>query len=156
MERITHQPTESLVVFQIGMRFTKPWRVDAWAPVFVAMPRMLRELASDPGSGMLAHRLLLGERGITVLQYWRDVDALYAYANDESQLHRPAWKAFYAAAKRVPGAVGIWHETYEVARAESMYVQMPTTGLAKALGAIPVGAHNRTARTRIDQRPARR
>ena len=41
-------------------------------------------------------------------------------------------------ARRVPGAVGVWHETYQVARAESVYVDLPLQGLAAATGARPV------------------
>ena len=148
-ERTTHQPSDDIAIFLIGMRFNKPWRIDAWLPAFRAMPRMLRELSQDPDAGMLGFRLLLGERGVTVVQYWRDVESITAYANDAQRQHRPAWTAFYATAKRVPGAVGIWHETYEVARAESFYGAMPPTGLAKALGVISVTARNRTARTRL-------
>ena len=38
--RTTNQPTDDeIVVFLIGMRFNRPWRVDAWLPAFVAMPR---------------------------------------------------------------------------------------------------------------------
>jgi hypothetical protein len=38
----------------------------------------------------------------------------------------------------VPGAVGIWHETYEVAPAESVYVDLPVQGLAAATEARQV------------------
>lgn len=147
--RTTHVPADSTALFLIGMRFNKPLRIDAWLPAFLAMPRMLRELATDPSSGFLGARLLRGERGVTVVQYWRDTESLYAYANAGEREHRPAWTRFYRTARRVPGAVGIWHETYEVARAESVYADMPTTGLAKALGEMPVGRGTVTARERI-------
>ncbi|GAA1423057.1 hypothetical protein [Agrococcus citreus] len=48
--------------------------------------------------------------------------------------------------------MGIWLESFEVARAESFYGSMPPTGLARAVGVIPVTARNRTAGTRM--RPA--
>lgn len=149
IERTTHQPTDEIAVFLIGMRFNRLWRPDAWVPAFFAMPRMLRELSKDRASGLLGYRLLFGERGVTVVQYWRDVESIYAYANDAGREHRPAWTTFYATAKRVPGAVGIWHETYHLAGAESFYGSMPPTGLAKAVGVIPVTARNRTARARM-------
>lgn len=147
--RTTHRPTDGLALFLIGMRFSKPWRVDAWLPAFLAMPRMLRELSTDPDSGMLGVRLLRGERGVTVVQYWRDTASIYAYANDGDKQHRPAWTAFYRAARRVPGAVGIWHETYAVSAAETLYVDMPPTGLAAALGPEPITPRNRTAHARL-------
>ncbi|MSS00345.1 DUF4188 domain-containing protein [Arthrobacter sp. BL-252-APC-1A] len=48
-------------------------------------------------------------------------------------------------ARKVPGAVGIWHETYAVDRAESMYVGMPVTGLAAATGSREAAAGSRAA-----------
>jgi len=30
------------VVFLIGMRINKPWKVHRWLPVFIAMPSMIR------------------------------------------------------------------------------------------------------------------
>ena len=32
------------VVFIIGMRVNRPWKLHKWVPVFLAMPRMLKEL----------------------------------------------------------------------------------------------------------------
>lgn len=148
--RTTHEHQGTLAVFLIGMRFNRPWRPDLWGPAFLAMPRMLRELSGDPTTGFLGYRLLLGERGVTVVQYWRDVAAVYAYAGDPARSHRPAWQAFNRRARRAGPAVGIWHETYEVARAESVYVDMPTTGLAAATREVAVGAGRHGARERID------
>ena len=117
VERTTHDNTsgDEIVVFLIGMRVNKPWRPDAWWPVAVAMPRMLRELAMDPDSGLLGYRMAMSQDGPIVIQYWRDVDALYGYASDPDRQHRPAWGEFFRRARKVPGAVGIWHETYRVA-----------------------------------------
>jgi hypothetical protein len=44
--------------------------------------------------------------------------------------------------------VGIWHETFQVAVAESIYVGMPVSGLPKATAAIPVGRRGERARER--------
>lgn len=44
---------EGTVVFLIGMRINSLWRVRAWLPVFIAMPRMLRELYRQPEPGLL-------------------------------------------------------------------------------------------------------
>jgi hypothetical protein len=129
-----------VVVFLIGMRVNRWHRVRAWWPVFTAMPRMLRELYADPGSGLLGHRMALGGDGPVLIQYWRDRESLMAYARDSSQEHRPAWRRFNASARSSAGAVGIWHETYEVAAgaSESVYLDMPLRGLAAAKGpAVP-------------------
>lgn len=147
--RSTHQHEGTLTVFLIGMRFNRLWRPDVWVPVFLAMPRMLRELSQDPATGFLGYRLLFGERGVTVVQYWRDVDSVYAYATDPAHSHRPAWQAFNRRARSAGPAVGIWHETFEVARAESVYVGMPPTGLAAATAVVDVRPGRHSARERI-------
>lgn len=138
MGRTTHRPEGELVVFLIGMRVNKPWRVDAWLPVFLSMPKMLAELSRDPESGLLGYRLTFGAGGPLLVQYWDSHDKLYAYASAQDAEHRPAWSAFNRRARKVPGSVGIWHETYLVDRAESMYVAMPPTGLALATESVPV------------------
>jgi fumigallin biosynthesis monooxygenase-like protein len=45
------------VVFLIGMRLNRPWKVHRWWPVYVAMPRMLRELSRDRERGLLGAHL---------------------------------------------------------------------------------------------------
>jgi hypothetical protein len=137
--RITHAYDGELVVFLIGMRINRWWRPDLWLPVFNAMPGMLAELAKDPESGMLGYRLLLGEGGPMLVMYWDSHEKLYAYASRQDAEHRPAWTRFNQQARKAPGAVGIWHETFQVAAAESIYAGMPVRGLARATEAVPVG-----------------
>ncbi len=115
--RRTHSHTGDLTVFAIGMRINHLHRPDAWVPVLAAMGPMIAELAHDPGSGFLGARTLLGGRGPTVLQYWRSPEDLYRYAADRTAHHRPAWTSFNARARKHRGAVGIWHETYQVSAA---------------------------------------
>ena len=146
--RTTHSHDGPLVVFLIGMRINQPWRPDLWLPAFNAMPRMLTELSRDPGSGLLGFRAFLG-RSPFVVQWWDSEEKLYAYASNPAAAHRPAWTAFNARARKAAGAVGVWHETYVVARAESMYVGMPTTGLAKATSLVPVGRNADRAAARL-------
>jgi hypothetical protein len=159
-ERVTHGHQGELAVFLIGMRVNRWWRVDQWLPAAAAMPKMIRELyaakaAAERGEGQdpgfLGHRLLISGRGPTVVQYWRTVGDIYAYASSVDQEHRPAWSAFNARARRVPGAVGIWHETFAVPAGghESIYVSMPPTGLAAATTVVPVARRGETARERI-------
>lgn len=147
--RMTHRHEGELVVFHIGMTINRWWRPDLWLPPFLAMPRMLRELTSDPGSGMLGARLLLGSLGPYVVQYWSSVDRLYDYASSPEAQHRPAWARFNKSARSAPGAVGIWHETFSVDRAESMYVSTPPMGLPAATEAVPVGARHDRASDRL-------
>lgn len=144
--RMTHRYEEELVVFHIGMQINRWWRPDLWLPVFTAMPRMLRELGTDPDSGFLGYELMLGAGGPYVVQYWSSMEKLYAYASSPSQEHRPAWSRFNRMARKVPGAVGIWHETFLVERAESVYVSTKPMGLPKATEVVPVeGRHDRAA-----------
>lgn len=151
--RMTHDYDGDLVVFLIGMRINQPWRLRRWLPVFAAMPKMLAELARDPDSGLLGYRLVFAPTGPWVVQWWSSVDKLYAYAADADAEHRPAWTAFNRRARSAPGAVGIWHETYEVARAESIYSGMPLLGLAKATRSVPVAQRGERARERLAAKP---
>lgn len=116
---------------------------------------MLAELSRDPHSGLLGYRIVLGAGGPTVVQYWSSYDKLWAYASDPQASHRPAWTEFNRRARQAPQAVGIWHETFAVAHAESVYVGMPPTGLAGATRAVPVRPRgDRPAEARSGARPA--
>lgn len=148
--RMTHAHDGSLVVFHIGMRVNQPWRPDLWLPVFTSMPRMLAELSADPDSGLLGYHLVLEPLSPWIVQWWESTEKLYAYARNPDAVHRPAWTAFNARARKAPGAVGIWHETYVVDRAESMYVGMPPSGLAKATKGVPVGRNAERAAARLE------
>lgn len=150
--RMTHDYDGELVVFLIGMRINKPWRPDLWLPVFGAMPAMLAELSKDTDSGLLGYRLTFGAGGPLLVQYWNSHEKLYHYASDRTAAHRPAWAAFNRRARQAPGAVGIWHETYLVERAESVYAGMPVSGLAAATSSVPVARRGETAAERLDAR----
>ena len=152
--RMTHEYDGELVVFLIGMRINKPWRPDLWLPVFLAMPKMLAELSKDKNSGLLGYRLSMGSGGPFVVQYWNSIEKLYAYASDRNATHRPAWAAFNRRAHKGPGTVGIWHETYLVDRAESIYFGMPAFGLAAATSSAPVARRGETATERLGVRQA--
>ncbi len=137
------------MVFLIGMRFNKPWKIHKWLPVLLAMPRMLRELGQKPELGFLGHHLWLG-RTTMVLQYWRSLDQLYAYAKNRDAAHLPAWAAFNRAIGK-SGDVGVWHETYRTREGdyETIYVNMPSFGLAKATSAVSVSGRRESAAGRI-------
>lgn len=147
--RMTHDYHGELVVFHIGMQINRWWRPDLWLPVFFAMPSMLRELSTDPDSGLLGSSLLFGRGGPYVVQYWSSVDKLYRYASDPTQSHRPAWTRFNRAARKNVGAVGIWHETFVVERAESMYVSTRPMGLPGATRVVPVPRRHDRAHDRL-------
>lgn len=147
--RMTHRHEGPLVVFHIGMTINRWMRPRQWWPVAAAMGPMLAELSADPDSGLLGYRSLIGRGGPLVIQYWDSTEKLYAYASDPGARHRPAWAAFNQRARAAEGAVGIWHETFLVERAESIYVGTPTMGLAAATAAVPVGRRSDGARARL-------
>jgi hypothetical protein len=153
--RMTHRHDGELVVFHIGMQINRWWRPDLWIPPFAAMPPMLKELSVDPDSGLLGFELLVGAGGPYVVQYWSSIEKLYAYASDPAQEHRPAWARFNKAARAAPGAVGIWHETFLVERAESIYSSTRRMGLPKATQLVPVvRTHDRASARFADGRTA--
>lgn len=130
--RMTARMDGEFAVFMIGMRLNNPLLVHKWVPIFRAMGRMLGELYSHPEMGLMSHETWFS-RTLIMVQYWRSMDALLAYAKARDAEHLPAWREFNRAVGTT-GAVGIWHETY-VARPgtyETVYANMPAFGLGKA------------------------
>jgi hypothetical protein len=72
----------------------RPLAVAAWWPVFAAMPRMLKELAAQPELGYLGGDNWFG-RTVIMVQYWRSLDALMAFASNN--MHAVAETAIYLA-----------------------------------------------------------
>jgi hypothetical protein len=139
--RMTAEISGEYVVFLIGMRINKWWKLHRWLPAFRAMAPMLRVLSRQPGLGLLGATSWIGPHGPMLVQYWRSVEQLEAFARDAALPHHPAWRAFNRAVGG-GGDVGIWHETYLVGpgRWESVYVNMPRFGLASAGELLPVAA----------------
>ena len=131
-ERLTASLDGNFVVFLIGMRINKPLKVHKWLPVANAMPRMIKELARQPELGFM-HAEMWFARTIIMVQYWRSMAQLLAYAKSKEAEHLPAWRAFNQAIG-TDGSVGIWHETYMASPGshENVYVNMPAFGLGKA------------------------
>ena len=148
-ERVTARIDGEVVVFLIGMRVNRLWKIHKWWPVAAAMPRMLRELAADEASGFLGVESWFGNPTIMV-QYWCSFDHLERYAKDATRLHRPAWAAFNRAIAG-NGDVGIWHEAYRVRPGdyECVYNNMPPFGLARATQTVPAQGRLESARGRM-------
>lgn len=100
-------------------------------------------------SGFLSHEMTIGWRSVTLIQYWRSSEELLDYAH--GKLHLEAWKTFNQKA-RASEVVGIFHETYEVSNYETMYVNLPIRGLAKAIGDIDVVKARESAKERLAER----
>lgn len=148
-DRMCAEVDGEAVVFLIGMRFNKPWKIHKWFPVFLAMPKMLRELEQNPDLGLLGYHLWVG-RTVLVLQYWRSVEQLNAYAKNRDRAHLPAWAAFNRAVGK-SGDVGIWHETYRIREGnyETVYANMPPFGLGKATKSVRASGRRESAAGRM-------
>lgn len=148
-QRMTVQLDGDFVVFLIGMRINRWWKIHKWLPVALAMPRMIKELAANPESGYLGSEFSTG----VIVQYWKSFAHLEAYAKDRDGQHYPAWKAFNKNI-RSNGDVGIWHETYQVRSGEyeCIYNNMPPRGLGKVGELVPVGRTKESAADRIKKR----
>lgn len=145
--RYTAEPAGELVVFIIGMRVNKPWKLHRWLPVFFAMPRMLASLAKHPEYGLLhARTYFLPNGGHLVLAVVRGSGAARPGEHDP---HLAGWRRFNTKIAN-SGDVGIFHETYRVQpeTTESVYANMPAIELAAATSHVPVGRHS--ARARLD------
>lgn len=150
--RHTAAHPDALVVFLIGARINRFYRPQAWLPVVRAMPAMLKELTAAPESGFMGYQpFIAGLRTVMMVQYWRDFDSLEAYARATDKAHWPAWTAFNRAVRANDGAVGIFHETYAVAKgqSETIYVDMPRFGLGMVAGTEPATGSRAQARDRM-------
>jgi len=148
--RMTADVDGEFVVFLIGLRINRIWKIHKWLPVFLAMPKMLRELYQNPELGFVCQESWFGKTTIMV-QYWKSFEQLENYAKNKSSSHLPAWADFN---KRIGsnGDVGIWHETYlcQKGKYESVYNNMPRFGLAKFGNHVPATGKLKAARDRIN------
>jgi hypothetical protein len=127
--RLTAKLDGDFVVFLIGARLNRWWRLPGHLWFLGTMPRMLKELEGNPASGFLGYQSL---SLTTVVQYWRSLEQLVAYARNRDQAHYPAWVKFNKAIGS-NGDIGIWHETFLVRAGEyeAIYNNMPLHGLGK-------------------------
>jgi len=149
-------PADGVAVFLIGMRINRLHRVRKWFPVTAAMPRMLRHLANDPDSGLLAFHSWVG-RTTVLVSYWRTPADIQRFAADPNAPHAGPWREFM---KRTAGSgdVGVWHETYTITSDtyEGIYSDMPRFGMAEAGEHLPVGPGSQTWHQRMGLRSAKR
>jgi len=148
--RFTAQIDGPFVVFIIGMRVNRLTALRRWVPTFLAMPRMLAELADHPETGYLGGRSFIAGRNAALIQYRRSFEELDRFARDPHKAHLPAWRRFNRLVG-TDGSVGIWHETYLVAsdQYETVYGNMPVWGLAAASAHVPARGRRETAARRL-------
>jgi hypothetical protein len=150
-QRMAVQIEGDFVVFLIGARINKPWKVHKWLPVGLAMFRMRKELEGRQDLGLLGS----WTAGGLLIQYWRSFEQLEAFARSPELSHLPAWAAFNRSVGKSRGDVGIWHETFLVRAGEyeAVYSGMPRHGLGAFGTLIEATGHRMGARGRLG-RPA--
>lgn len=154
--RYTAKTDQPFVVFLIGMRINKWWRIDKWLPVSNAMNPMMQALYKYPEKGFLHAEFFWNLSGPVLIQYWRSFEDLEKFARNPSDPHLTPWKKFNQAVG-ADGTVGIWHETYTVnpGQFESVYGNMPKFGLAAATEHVQAIGRRETARKRLNANKSR-
>lgn len=149
-QRMTATVEEDFVLFLIGMRINKLWKVHKWLPVARSMLNMIDELYEHPELGFLSHEQWIG-RTTVMMQYWKSFEHLENFAKNRTSVHLPVWTRFN---KQIgtSGDVGIWHETYlsGKGRYECVYNNMPQFGLAKVGNHIEARGKYLSARSRMN------
>jgi hypothetical protein len=148
--RMTAEIEGDFVVFLIGARFNKLWKLPKYFWFVKSMPAMLKELEQHPESGLLHARQHVGLRSALIVQYWRSFEELEAYARSRDNVHFPNWVKFNKTIGS-NGDIGIWHETYKVRAGEyeAIYNNMPDYGLGRAGKLVPAAGYKNTAAGRI-------
>lgn len=149
-ERMAAEIEGDFVVFLIGMKINKLWKIGKWLHSAKAMGAMLKELYAKPSeeTGFLGHQQMSMFNSV---QYWRSFDHLEAYARSKDAEHWPAWVEFNRQMKGAREDVGIWHETYLVQAGayEAVYSGMPEMGLGKVASLVPATGSKEAARQRL-------
>lgn len=100
------------VVFHIGARAHK--KLDQFfREMGDAFREMLQELEENPSLGCLGSEQFVGVTGFFIVQYWRSLDQLNAYARSSTNRHASAWAKVMRVVRK-SNDYGIWHETFEV------------------------------------------
>jgi len=139
------------VVFVIGARINRWWKVPSMLLVLRSMGKMQKELIDNPALGCMHIENWFGRTTLS-LQYWRSFECLEAFARDPEATHLPAWRKFNRQIKD-SGDMGIYHETFKVRSGEfeAVYGNMPLFGLAHAGEQVKLGKES-TAAIRAGQR----
>ena len=135
-----------LVVVYLGMRVRKPRGI---LRAFGLGPQIRKSWQAEP-DGLLLHEDLVWSvfpPHVGMRQYWRDLESLERWTRSEP--HRVWWRDFL----RDSGGTGFWHETYfRGGQIESVYIDMPRTGLAKFAPVTPARGSLFSARRRLGMR----
>jgi hypothetical protein len=132
-----------LVVIYLGMRANSLRGVKT---LISFGPKIAKAVAQEPDGLLLHENLILSlfppHGGMR--QYWRDFDSLERWAR--SGEHAQWWKGFLLDS----GGTGFWHETYfRGGQIESVYIDMPPTGLSRFAPMEPARGSMFSARRRL-------
>ena len=145
--RIAASIEGDFVIFIIGARLNRWWKLPKYLWFLSTMPKMLAEVAAKPESGFLGWQSL---NLTTNMQYLAVARAADRVPRDRDQTHYPYWVKFN---KEIGsnGDIGIWHETFLVRAGEDeMHLDnMPLRGLAKASKHIDAVGRAATAKGRM-------
>jgi Domain of unknown function (DUF4188) len=132
-----------LVVIYLGMRAKTPRGLRT---LLSFGPKIQASVTAAP-DGLLLHENLLYSLfppHFGMRQYWRDFDSLERWAHD---LPHKAWWQDYL---RDRAGTGFWHETYfRDGAVESVYIDMPPSGLTKFAPIQPARGSLFSARRRL-------
>jgi hypothetical protein len=132
-----------LVVIYLGMRAKTPRGLRT---LLSFGPKIQASVTAAP-EGLLLHEYLLYSLfppHFGMRQYWRDFDSLERWAHD---LPHKAWWRDYL---RDRAGTGFWHETYfRDGAVESVYIDMPPSGLTKFAPNQPARGSLFSARRRL-------
>ena len=139
--RYTANTEGDFVVFLIGMRINRPLRIRKWWPVFVAMPKMIRELEAHPEKGMLHAEFALIRSSLAYVSTgaasstWRASRAIRT-----TPICRPGRSSTAPSGPRATSASGTRPTGSRAGECEAIYGNMPAWGLAEAFERVPVGS----------------
>lgn len=85
-------------------------------------------------------------QGTLLVQYWRSMEHLQAYARSRTNKHNPAWKILFKKGKETTD-YGFWHEAFEVkaGKYDAIYVNMPPILLGNCVGTEIVDCSGKNA-----------
>lgn len=148
--RYTAEAGDGFVVFMIGWRVNRPWKLRNWYWMSRQMRPMLEWLKNHPEEGLLGVQYALIGSSPAAIQYWRSFEDLLRFSRNLSAPHLEAWRR-YNKVIAPPGDIGVWHEVYRVRAGdyEAIYTNMPLWGLAAATRQVPVNAGTESAEQRI-------
>jgi hypothetical protein len=141
------------VMYVFGMRINKPLQVSLWMHVVKYAFQMRTWLRNNPQAGMLRIERAIVHGCPAMVTYWRSFEDLEAFARDRENIHMDGWHWYNTKAHQT-GAVGMWHEMYQVRAGATagIYAHLPRIGLAAIGEHRPVGSTLRTAAQRMGLR----